>query len=164
MNWEAVGAVGEIVGALAVVATLGYVAVQIRQNTHSMTTTVYESAMAGFIEHIRFVASDAELSSILRRGSTTPASLDEAELFRFTFIRHSVNHVYKLFRLYERGVFPKREWQNAAAEAVRMLSMPGLADFEAKNLYYADLWTVLDDIDAADFSSFDFTRDTSNEG
>ena len=165
MNWEAVGAVGEIVGALAVVATLGYVAVQIRQNTHSMTTAVYESAMAGFNEHIRFVASDAELSSILRRGSITPASLDDAELFRFTFvIRHYVNHVYKLFRLYERGVFPKSEWQNAAAEAVQLFSMPGLADFKAKNLYYADLWTVLDDIDAADFSSFDFTRETSNEG
>lgn len=33
MNWEAIGAVGEIVGALAVVATLIYVAIQIRQNT-----------------------------------------------------------------------------------------------------------------------------------
>ncbi|RLA47946.1 MAG: hypothetical protein DRR06_01045 [Gammaproteobacteria bacterium] len=30
MNWEAIGAIGEILGALAVVLTLGYVAVQIR--------------------------------------------------------------------------------------------------------------------------------------
>ena len=32
MNWEALGAIGEIVGAVAVVLTLGYLAVQILQN------------------------------------------------------------------------------------------------------------------------------------
>jgi len=35
MNWEALGAIGEIVGAVAVVVTLVYLAVQIRQNTRS---------------------------------------------------------------------------------------------------------------------------------
>ena len=33
MNWDAIGAIGEIIGAIAVVATLGYLAVQIRQNS-----------------------------------------------------------------------------------------------------------------------------------
>jgi len=32
MNWEAVAAIGEVVGALGVIASLGYLAVQIRQN------------------------------------------------------------------------------------------------------------------------------------
>ena len=35
MNWEAIGAIGEVLGAAAVVVTLGYLAVQIRQNTHN---------------------------------------------------------------------------------------------------------------------------------
>ena len=35
MNWEAIGAVGEILGAIGVIATLGYLAAQIRQNTRS---------------------------------------------------------------------------------------------------------------------------------
>jgi hypothetical protein len=33
MNWEAISAVAEIVGVIAVVVSLGYVAIQIRQNT-----------------------------------------------------------------------------------------------------------------------------------
>ena len=33
MNWDAIGAVGEIIGALAVVVTLAYLAVQIRAST-----------------------------------------------------------------------------------------------------------------------------------
>ena len=36
MNWEAIGAVGETVGALAVLLTLVYLAMQIRQNTRSV--------------------------------------------------------------------------------------------------------------------------------
>src|SRR5262245_27091296 len=36
LNWEAVGAIGEILGALGVIATLLYLSVQIRQNTRHM--------------------------------------------------------------------------------------------------------------------------------
>ena len=36
MNWDAIGAIGEILGALAVVLTLGYLAIQVKQNSHGM--------------------------------------------------------------------------------------------------------------------------------
>ncbi len=36
MNWDAIGAVGEVLGALAVVVTLGYLAIQVRQNTSAL--------------------------------------------------------------------------------------------------------------------------------
>ena len=36
MNWEAIAAIGEAVGALGVILTLVYLAVQIRQNTNSI--------------------------------------------------------------------------------------------------------------------------------
>ena len=36
MNWEAIGAVGEVLGAVAVVLTLIYLSLQIRQNTKAM--------------------------------------------------------------------------------------------------------------------------------
>ena len=35
MDWNAIGAIGEIIGALAVVATLGYLAAQIRVSTNT---------------------------------------------------------------------------------------------------------------------------------
>ena len=46
MNWEALGAIGEIVGAVAVIATLGYLAVQIRQNTRSVRAATLQSVLA----------------------------------------------------------------------------------------------------------------------
>ena len=63
MNWEAIGAIGEIVGAIAVVATLGYLATQIRQNTRSVRASAYQAAQR-----------DIEASIPLRR-----TALDSAE-------------------------------------------------------------------------------------
>ena len=42
MNWDAIGAIGEIIGAIAVVATLGYLATQIRQSRKATLADVYQ--------------------------------------------------------------------------------------------------------------------------
>ena len=48
MNWEAIGAIGEIVGAIAVIATLFYLSIQIRQNA-TATTRSNEYAQAASV-------------------------------------------------------------------------------------------------------------------
>jgi hypothetical protein len=60
MNWEAIGAVGEILGATGVLITLGYLAAQIRQNTHQMKTAALSSVHAGYLlteNNERYIAS-----------------------------------------------------------------------------------------------------------
>jgi hypothetical protein len=157
LNWDAIGAIGEVTGAVAVFVTLAYLAVQIRQNTHSVSTSIYESAMSGFNDVNRLICENAELSSIFRRGSPDPTSLDEEELFRFNFItRNYTNHIYKLFRLYERGAFPENEWKNVVLEACQLFSLPGMARFKENNRYFADLWKEMDRHKLEEFSSFDF--------
>jgi len=48
MNWEAVGAIGEVFGALVVVGTLLYLALQIRQNSNLAKADYYNKAQMGF--------------------------------------------------------------------------------------------------------------------
>ncbi len=48
MNWDALGAVGEIVGAVAVVATLVYLSIQIRQNTKSERASALDASINAF--------------------------------------------------------------------------------------------------------------------
>ena len=43
MNWEAIGAIGEIVGAAGVIVTLLYLASQLRQNTRALQVTSIDS-------------------------------------------------------------------------------------------------------------------------
>ncbi|MGI9324326.1 MAG: hypothetical protein ACR2PZ_03835 [Pseudomonadales bacterium] len=46
MNWDAIEAIGEVVGAVAVVLTLIYLSVQLRQNTRSSKL----AALQGFFD------------------------------------------------------------------------------------------------------------------
>ncbi len=52
MNWEAIGPIGEIVGALAVFLTLIYLAIQIKQNTIAVQASAMDFAN-GQVSQIR---------------------------------------------------------------------------------------------------------------
>ena len=43
MNWDAIGAVAELLGAIGVIASLIYVATQIRRNTSAVYAIAYQS-------------------------------------------------------------------------------------------------------------------------
>ncbi|MFT4564489.1 MAG: hypothetical protein ACI9BW_004256 [Gammaproteobacteria bacterium] len=51
MNWDAIGAVSEIVGAIAVVVSLVYLAVQIRQSTRTERSRAFQEIFAGYNAH-----------------------------------------------------------------------------------------------------------------
>lgn len=69
MNWEAIGAVGEILGALAVVATLGYLAAQTRQANHLARTSAVLQLQNEMREHRNSLALSSELSQIMLKVS-----------------------------------------------------------------------------------------------
>ena len=48
MNWEAVAAIGEAVGAFGVIASLGYLAIQIRQNTRQIRQNIEVNRVASY--------------------------------------------------------------------------------------------------------------------
>ena len=92
MNWDAIGAVGEIVGASAVVLSLAYLAVQIRlQNRESRASTVthlteqWNSATLA-------VAQNGELAKVWTAGLRGEA-LPEDERARFFGLCSSVLHL-----------------------------------------------------------------------
>ena len=156
MNWEMVGAIGEVSGALAVLATLAYLAVQIRQSNKLTTTSIYESAMDGYIRLNQLVVNDAEVASIFRRGLSDISLLNEEENFRYNMMfRAFLNHIYKLFRLYEQGVFSVQEWSNSATEAAQFLRTDGGRLFRQQNQYFSDLYNELDRYEEVEFSTFE---------
>ena len=81
INWDAVGAIGETVGALAVVITLVYLAVQIRQNTKSIRASTYQS-----------VAEALADSSYKLVGNLDDADSDRRLLFMGTIRRYENLH------------------------------------------------------------------------
>ena len=69
MNWDAIGAVGEIVGALAVVATLGYLAIQIRSAHRTAADTNRQSRATGVRDMMLTVATNAEARSAWQKAT-----------------------------------------------------------------------------------------------
>lgn len=160
MDWEAIGAIGEIVGALAVVVTLVYLVIQIRQNTAAVATATYESTMTGFNDINVVVASQPELASLLDRGSQDPDLLSAEEVTQFNFLlRCYANQWWKLLKLHERGSLSEGEWSIFAREAAQFLDQPGCRPFRAQNALFADLYVELDKHKDGVISDFGFSSE-----
>ena len=103
MNWEAIGAVGEIVGAVGVILTLFYVAFQVRQNTKQsdLNTMALEEAsdeaMANLSTIARWkVAENEDVARIYTEGLKDPHSLTEIEQVRFRSICGALLQTFQL--------------------------------------------------------------------
>jgi hypothetical protein len=89
MNWEAIGAIGETVGAVAVIATLFYLAVQIRQNNRNEEENIRRLRLDAGVSTIeafsryRAYLCQADLAAIHLKGITDYAALSDVERVRF---------------------------------------------------------------------------------
>jgi hypothetical protein len=79
MNWEAIGALGEVLGAAGVVVSLLYLASQVRQNTLAMRATSAASAAGSMREIIGPFLVDPARSGLVARGFEDPTSLSADE-------------------------------------------------------------------------------------
>jgi len=76
MNWEAIGALAEFVSAVAIIVTIAYLAVQVRQNTAG-------SVRDALNEMTRIIASDPEAARIFWAGLEDRSALTELERHQF---------------------------------------------------------------------------------
>ena len=83
------GAIGEIVGALAVVASLIYLAVQIRQNTRQISLSLESSKLAAFEQNVEsgnrareVLISNPAVTELFLKGLADYRNLPPADRFR----------------------------------------------------------------------------------
>jgi hypothetical protein len=112
VNWEAAGAVGEIIGALGVILSLAYLGSQIRtQNRQSRVaavtewTTQWNSFLVSFAEN-------PNLAELWTRGVNDFSSLSQTEVVQFS------SQCGRLFRVgeslydqYRQGRFDPKTWR-----------------------------------------------------
>lgn len=92
MNWEAVGAIGEVVGAVAVISTLIYLAVQVRQNNRNLAEATSASISQSFASINSRISSDEKFAELFIRGRNDIDSLNPVELERFrAFVQDILN-------------------------------------------------------------------------
>ena len=68
MQWDAIGAIGEILGALAVVVSLFYVGSQVRQNAKAIRGQTYESLSMALADSAIQAANDPDVMEAMARA------------------------------------------------------------------------------------------------
>jgi len=147
MNWEALGAIGEIVGAVAVIATLGYLAVQMRQNTIQMRESVKVTHLDSLHQTIdsfsryRHLLSQPEAADVYVRGLDGYSALDPADQVRFRAIIEEYFFAYAaMFQRLTEGLYEHSLWIQQARSAASLLLTPGGRDWweHRKSMFEAE--------------------------
>jgi hypothetical protein len=97
INWEALGAVGEVVGAIAVVVTLLYLTVQLRQNTRTVEHSIQRGVHEDGAEWMYKLVENPELTELYRSGMNGD-DLSSNDRLRFGLLLSQLflhwNHAY----------------------------------------------------------------------
>lgn len=90
MNWEAISAVSELLAALAVIVTIVYLAIQVRQNTNALRSTATQAAHDQTATTYDMLADNPELGLLFSRGLLSPETLSAGETARFFALLHAL--------------------------------------------------------------------------
>ena len=83
MNWDAIGAVGEIFGAIAVFVSLVYLAVQTRNNTRALRSSAFHQVRESFSQVSLAMAEDPDLAILVNSALKNDQSLTENDIIRY---------------------------------------------------------------------------------
>ncbi|NKB32422.1 MAG: hypothetical protein GKR91_04925 [Pseudomonadales bacterium] len=84
MNWDTVGAIAELIGAVGVILSLLYLARQIRQGTQASRRVAVRELMGAGDNLLQQLGDDRERADLWVRGLETPEKLDDAERIQFS--------------------------------------------------------------------------------
>ena len=94
MNWDAIGAVGEILGAMAVVVSLISVAIQIRQNTNETKMQRTQSLIQANSDVNSQMANNKEPADLFLAAVLDYRDLSGSEQMRFGALSFSAFNRY----------------------------------------------------------------------
>jgi hypothetical protein len=111
MNWEAIGAIGEIAGAIGVIATLLYLSVQVRSSTLASKVESKLAATRMYTDFLSGLIQSPEINEIYLRGRKDMSSLTPDEFYRFSNLAlQSFSFFSAGYFQYFRGTLHESDW------------------------------------------------------
>ena len=126
MNWDAVAALAELAGAAAVVASIGYLAVQVRQNSRfskAASQQVFISQSAG---RLRALVDKQENLRIARSAIVSFRDLTpDDQAVAHALFNEWITHFEQAYYLHHAGLLPGAVFGTSRAIALSLLVSPG---------------------------------------
>ena len=127
MNWEAIGAIGEVVGAIGVIASLLYLALQIRGDAKAKRASAVHDQTDAYRDFLKTMAADGELAAIYMRGIRDFSSVEGSDLVRFGSALGFLFRVFdEAYYHWSEGNLETHVWHGFEAPIADMLAYPGV--------------------------------------
>ena len=147
MDWDAVGAIGEVIGAVAVVITLGYLAKQVQQQNRSNEGDAVRGAYTAWTSAIENCLRDQATSDMMMRGLEDFDSLNtvgERGVFHANMLALFNAHL-TFSEMAVQGLVPKVQEEAIADQMAQILNSPGASNWWSQ---IGPMWITYDSIEA----------------
>src|SRR5688572_17223676 len=99
VNWDALAALGEIIGALGVIISVSYLAIQIREGTKATRLAALQSMSRDIDGVLKTIIDSPGVAEFYLRGINAYDSLEGADAPRFNSLME------RFFRVYENAFY-----------------------------------------------------------
>jgi hypothetical protein len=126
MTLEQLGNLGEALGGVAVIVSLVYLAMQMRQNTRALRASSFQQIVDSLAEISLESAKHEDLFRITRDVASHPDAASDLDFARFgalmtSFCRRAENAHYQ----FEQGAVDQEAWSGIRRSILAMMQTPG---------------------------------------
>ena len=115
MSFEQISSLAQIVASVAVVASLIFVALQIKQNTAALQRNEHNSTMAQWTVIRMAIAKHRDIAELMTAGLHGESSLDAADQLRLEqMLQENAWAAFHIWDRTQRGIFPKGTFEATA--------------------------------------------------
>jgi len=143
MDIQELGAIGELVGGVAVIATLIYLAVQVKQSTAAMRSVTHQTQVDSQVAVNSSIANDPALAALIAKANEDYSVLEPSEEIRLQFL--FINY----FNLWHSGFWNHRD--QLLPEHAWVLWDNGMAMVLHSQMASRQVWITVDRMYDAEF-------------
>jgi hypothetical protein len=125
MNWDVMAAIAEVIGAIGVIGTLIYLAIELRKSTTATRQQSYHSIATRRIGIFDGFVQDREMMNIFIMG-TSGGELDELDSNRFFYqMTNFMSHFQDIYMQFLAGTIEAKVWEAERRMTGAVLEQPG---------------------------------------
>jgi hypothetical protein len=127
MNWDAISAVSQLIGSIAVVISVLYLAVQLRSSTRVARVAAMDAAAAALRDVTKPFMENAELGRVWRIGLENLAALSAEDQARFFHAAHQFLKALETIHYhYVYGLLDTQLWEGWRELLHHYIASPGI--------------------------------------
>ena len=127
MDWEAVSAVSGVFAAIFVAVSVVYLALQVQAGTKATRSQTYYLATAALADMAALIASNENLSRIVRIGWNSPDDLSEDEFVQYSYLMTSFLRRYEnVYFQHKSGLVDEDFWRGHRENLLWAFRRPGM--------------------------------------